>query len=283
MIILKNNQLVQREEAIIDMEDRGFQFGDGVYEVIRIYEGKFFLMNEHLERLQYSLTETGIEFDIKKGKLAEQLEDLAEKNQIDDGAIYIQITRGIAPRSHPYPTEAIPTLMAYPIPISRPIKLQESGAKVILEEDVRWLRCDIKSLNLLGNVMAKQTAKEAEAFEAILYRNPEHVTEGSSTNVFIVKDGKVITHPANNFILNGITRRYIHHLSNQLGITFEEDVFSVDELLNADEVFLASTTSEVMPVTQIDDYTIGNGEPGSISRKLLDEFFKHVDTDQIRV
>ncbi|WP_175616087.1 D-amino-acid transaminase [Piscibacillus halophilus] len=208
MFVLLNDEFVNRNECLIDIEDRANQFGDGVYEVIRVYDGEFFLLHDHLKRLIYSLEEAKINYDIHHHNLADQLQKLVEMNNFKDGGIYLQISRGASPRSHPFPKHTQPTLIAYPIPVTRPLESQEKGIEAILHEDLRWLRCDIKSLNLLGNVMAKQSALDAGAKEAILYRDYNHVTEGSSTNVFIVKDGIVKTHPANHYILNGITRLY---------------------------------------------------------------------------
>nr|WP_279401978.1 aminotransferase class IV [Piscibacillus salipiscarius] len=207
---------------------------------------------------------------------------MVEKNAFQDGGIYLQISRGASPRSHPFPKNTEPTLIAYPIPVSKPAESQEHGIKVILQNDFRWLRCDIKSLNLLGNVMAKQSALDAGAKEAILYRDEEHVTEGSSTNVFIIKDGVIKTHPANNYILNGITRLYIFFLAKQLDLTIKEEVFSVKELKQADEVFISSTTSEVIPVVQIDEDQVNDGKPGPIAKQLLNAFSEHKHIKQIQ-
>ncbi len=281
MIILKNNEFIEREHAMIDMEDRGFQFGDGVYEVIRIYDGSFFLLDDHLTRLQYSLDETKIQVNLKDEQIKEKLLVLAKKNDIQDGGIYIQISRGVAPRNHLFPADAKATIFAYPLPLKKPVDKQINGVKAILDQDIRWYRCDIKSLNLMGNILSKQKAKDEGAFEAILYRDENHVTEGSATNMFIVKDQKLITHPENNYILHGITRRYILYLATQLGIDFEERVYSVDELLNADEVFLTSTTSEVIPIVEIDDKKIQDGKPGPISKKLLDHYDENLKLDAL--
>ncbi|WP_017185444.1 D-amino-acid transaminase [Alkalibacillus haloalkaliphilus] len=281
MIVLKNNEFIERNEATIDMEDRGHQFGDGVYEVVRVYDGEAFLLQDHLDRLQYSLNEVEIDYDVNEQRLSQLLQQLIDKNSIDDGGIYLQITRGVAPRNHPYPEGAQPVLFAYPLQLSRPLKSQAQGITTILQKDFRWLRCDIKSLNLLGNVMTKQKAHNANANEAIFFRNEDHVTEGSSTNVFIVKDGKLYTHPADNLILNGITRRYIFHLANQLNIPYEETVFSLADLKEADEVFITSTSAEVTPVVDIEGQKIANGQPGPISQKLLDGFFEYKNVDQL--
>ncbi|RPF52077.1 D-alanine transaminase [Aquisalibacillus elongatus] len=275
MIVLMQNEFVERDQCLIDIEDRANQFGDGVYEVIRIYDGECFLLDDHMKRLEYSLREAQIDYNLDQHHLKDLLLELAKKNGVHDGGIYLQISRGSATRSHPFPKEATPTVIAYPLNISRPLEAQKNGVKATLYQDIRWLRCDIKSLNLLGNIMAKQHALDVGAFEAIFYRDYNHVTEGSSTNVFIVKDGVIKTHPANNYILNGITRLYIQYLAEQLNIPFEETVLTVEEVKHADEVFISSTTSEVISVVEVDEQPIGNGQPGPIVTQLLDEFFNY--------
>ncbi|GAA0454904.1 D-amino-acid transaminase [Alkalibacillus silvisoli] len=281
MIVLKNNEFIERNKATIDMEDRGHQFGDGVYEVVRVYDGEVFLMQDHLDRLQYSLDEVEIKYDVKEQNLSSLLEQLIKKNKVHDGGIYLQITRGVAPRNHPYPKNAKPMLFAYPLELSRPLQAQANGIKTILQKDFRWLRCDIKSLNLLGNVMTKQKANNANAGEAIFYRDDNHVTEGSSTNVFIIKNGKLYTHPADNYILNGITRRYILFLAHKLNIPYKEKVFGLTELKEADEVFMTSTSAEVTPVVEVEGDKIANGQPGPISQQLLEAFFQYNHVEQL--
>ena len=274
MVILHNSQFIQREEALTDIEDRGYTFGDGVYEVIRIYHGSFFMLDEHLKRLQYGLNEINISYNIQKEQLKSLLLELKDRNQVKDGGIYLQISRGIAPRKHPYPPNAKPVLYAYPIPIQNPASQQENGVKLMLVEDLRWLRCDIKSINLLYNVMAKQKALEAGAFEALLYRDENHITEGSSTNFFGIKDGSVVTHPADHFILNGITRKAVQQICHELEIPFVEKRISIDELSQLDEAFLASTTAEIVPVIQINDEVIGEGTVGNLVKQIQLAFRK---------
>src|SRR5699024_1279583 len=204
-MILWNNQLMKRE-PIVDIEDRGYQFGDGVYEVIAIYNGKLFLFDEHMERLERSAKEIQLTLPCSASELKQKVIELVDRNKLQDGVVYLQISRGVATRWHAYPdkeTESV--LVAYTIEEKTMTEEEDHGAKAILTPDIRWLRCDIKALNLLPNAMAKQKAIEAGAVEAILHRE-DNVTEASSSNVFIVKNNKVLTHPANNLILNGITR-----------------------------------------------------------------------------
>ncbi|MCP8615556.1 D-amino-acid transaminase [Salirhabdus salicampi] len=272
MFVLKNDQFIRRNEATIDIEDRGHQFGDGVYEVFRLYNGNIFMLSEHLDRLVYSLTELKIPYDISKKALKNQLHELINKNGVKDGGIYLQITRGVAPRSHPFPQDVHPQLIAYTIPVSRPTEAQENGVNTTLVEDLRWGRCDIKSLNLLWNIMAKQQAKEHGYFESILYRSEQHITEGSSSNFFGVKEGVVITHPANRFILNGITRIAIKQICSELHIPFKEQILTLNDLQQLDEAFLSSTTLEVVPVTSIDDIQVNGGAIGDITKQILEQF-----------
>ncbi|WP_462411270.1 D-amino-acid transaminase [Neobacillus sp. Marseille-QA0830] len=267
-----NGKMINRTEAKVDMEDRGYQFGDGVYEVIRVYQGKLFTLEEHLARLERSLAEISIKPPYTIQELTEMLYELVEKNNLDTGIIYMQITRGVAPRNHAFPSgEVTPSLTAYTKELARPLAQLKSGVKTILTEDIRWLRCDIKSLNLLANVLAKQKAAENNCYEAIQHRGQE-VTEGSSSNVFIIKNGVVITHPSTQLILKGITKDVILKQCENLQIPVEERVFSLDELSGADEVFLSSTTSEVMPIIEINGNTVKDGHPGPVTKKLQEAF-----------
>ncbi|MET3683395.1 D-alanine transaminase [Alkalibacillus flavidus] len=281
MLVLHNQTFIDRDEAVVDIEDRGYQFGDGVYEVIRYYDGQWFLLDDHLDRLQYSLNEAEIDFDVQVNNVKARLNDLIEHNHIQDGGVYLQITRGVAPRNHPYPDKQAPTLIAYPLNLKRPLDDQQNGIHTITAKDFRWLRCDIKSLNLLGNVMTKQKALNAGASEAIFYRDEIHVTEGSSTNVFIVRDGTLVTHPADHYILNGITRRYLLNLADKLNIPYQIEVFSLNTLKQADEVFVTSTSAEIKPVVSIDDKKIGDGTPGTITNTLLEHYFDDINITKL--
>ncbi|MFS0775635.1 D-amino-acid transaminase [Neobacillus sp. 3P2-tot-E-2] len=269
---LLNASIIERSKAKVDVEDRGYQFGDGVYEVIRIYNGKMFTAAQHLNRFFKSAESIGISIPFTKLQLTEMLEELLIKNNLETGNIYMQITRGTAPRNHLFPTgNVVPTLVAYTIKGVRPLDSLKSGVKAILTEDIRWLRCDIKSLNLLGNLLAKQKASELGCFEAIQHRGQD-VTEGSSSNIFIVKNGAVITHESNHLILKGITRDVILNLCAENNIPVQERTFSLAELEDAEEVFLSSTTAEVMPVIEIDGKKIKTGIPGPLTGKLQDLF-----------
>lgn len=267
--ILFNNEIINREIAV-DIEDRGYQFGDGIYEVIGVYQSKPFLMDEHLQRLQRSAKEINLNLPFYSDDLKGKLIKLQEENNIVEGLIYLQVSRGVAPRTHELPSDPVtPVVVAYTKPLGDLTKLQESGNNAILEEDIRWLRCDIKTLNLLPNTMAKQKAVEHDAVEAILHRE-NIVTEASASNVFIVKNNVLYTHPANNYILNGITRQKLIEIAKKLSIPVQEESFTVDELLHADEVFITATKLDVVPITLVDNKTIGSGSPGKTSQILLE-------------
>ncbi|MBY0124151.1 D-amino-acid transaminase [Bacillus sp. S/N-304-OC-R1] len=277
--VIVNGEFISRSDAKVDIEDRGYQFGDGVYEVIRVYNGKMFTGQEHLERLMESGKKIGLEIKYTVQELKAMLTELIEKNNLTLGTIYLQISRGVAPRNHAFPSSDVAhSFVANTKAVDRPAENMESGVKTILLEDIRWLLCDIKSLNLLGNLMAKQRAAEAGCFEAIQHRG-EIVTEGSSSNVSIIKDGKVITHPANNLILNGITRQKVLQLCRKNDIPVEERAFTLEELKQADEVFLSGTTVEVMPIIEIENQKVGNGKPGSLTRKLQELFEKAIENE----
>jgi len=272
-----NGKLVDRSEALVDIEDRGYQFGDGVYEVIRVYNGRMYTETDHLDRLARSTGSIDIQLPYTKEQLSAMLEELIKVNKLQQGIVYLQVTRGVAPRNHAYPTtDVTAALTAYTKEMQRPLEILKTGVKTILTEDIRWLRCDIKSLNLLGNSMAKQKAAEKGCYEAIQHRGQD-VTEGSSSNVFIVKDGTVITHESNNLILKGITKDVILQLCEQHKIPVLEQTFTIDELAAADEVFLASTTSEVMPIIAIDGKTVGDGHPGAVTKKIQELFTREIE------
>ncbi|GAA0447072.1 D-amino-acid transaminase [Lentibacillus halophilus] len=269
--MLYNDQLVKRDR-IIDIEDRGYQFGDGVYEVIGVYDGQPFLLDDHMHRLQRSAREIRLTLPFEVNSLKTNLQKLIEANGLNEGVIYLQVSRGVAPRLHDFPggkTQAV--TIAYTLEEERKTKLEDNGGTAMLTEDIRWLRCDIKTLNLLPNVLAKQEAVENGAVEAILHRG-DTVTEASASNVFIVKNGELYTHPANNYILNGITRQTIIQLCGELGLNVHEEAFTVETLLKADEVFISATKMDIAPIVEVDGRTIGKGKPGSVTRQLVKSF-----------
>ncbi|MGE1235520.1 D-amino-acid transaminase [Bacillus altitudinis] len=274
MKVLYNGDFIEKKDAHVDIEDRGYQFGDGVYEVIRVYNGTLFTLKEHTERLFKSAKEIGIHLQGTVSDMEENLKKLVADNQVIDGGVYIQVTRGVAPRKHQYGV-LTPQITAYTFQVKKPIQEQTAGVKALLSEDLRWLRCDIKSLNLLYNVMEKQKASEAGAFEAILIRDG-FVTEGTSSNVYAVIDGVIRTHPANHLILNGITRRKLLEVCQEEGCRVEETRMSKDELLHAQEIFISSTTAEVIPIVEIDGQQVGKGVPGEITKRVQEGFQKKI-------
>ncbi len=270
MKMLFNDSMIERTN-IVDIEDRGYQFGDGIYEVIGVYEGRTFLLDEHLQRLQRSASELRISLPYTLENLKEKLIELVKVNELNEGVIYLQVTRGTAERWHQFPENTRPNLVAYTKEEEVMTELEESGAKAVLTEDIRWLRCDIKTLNLLPNVLAKQKAIENGAVEAIMHRG-NIVTEGSASNVFIVKDGTVYTHPANNYILNGITRQKVLEICRKNKIAVHEETFTVDDLFQADEVFITATKLDIIPIIQVNDQIIGNGKRGKVAETVLQDF-----------
>ncbi|MGR9050981.1 D-amino-acid transaminase [Halobacillus faecis] len=266
--ILTENDFVKQDTLKYPFEERGLQFGDGIYEVIRVYNGNYYLIDEHIDRLYRSAAAVKIDVPFKKEEMYEQLDELLKKNGITgDAKVYLQITRGSAPRDHAFPDQTQANLYAYVKDLPRPASYLRDGVSAITQEDVRWDWCYIKSLNLLPNVLAKQTAKEHGCYEAILHKNGE-VTECSSSNVYFVRQGKVYTHPAKKNILHGCVRMRVEAFCKRENIEFIEEAFQVEDLAYADELFLSSSTSEVMPILKVDGQTIGDGQPGSVTRKL---------------
>ncbi len=277
MIVYINSKFVEENNAKISPFDRGFLFADGVYEVMRTYNEKVFRMNEHLDRLSFSLKEIKLgNFDVES--INGIVQEVISRNNIKgDFNIYIQITRGeFYPRMHPFPPkETKPTVYVsvYPL-ISAPNEI-ENGIKVLLKEDIRWKRCDIKSISLLPAILAHQSAKEIGASEAVLVRDG-FITEGSHTNFFAVKNNIIYTPPLSNFILSGITRIVIMEICKDNSIEIKEANIEEKNLKNFDEFFISGTTTEVKPVIQIDDWIVKNGIPGTITRKIQDAFYKYV-------
>lgn len=277
--IVFNGKLSKRETITIDIEDRGYQFGDGIYEVVRVYNGRLFTWQEHVDRLFASAEKIRMSIPYTKEEMKTIMESLIEKNQLSEGTIYLQLTRGVAPRNHAFPANDVKAvLVAYTRQSKRPADLMERGVDALVVPDKRWLHCDIKSLNLLGNVLAHQEALDAGCYEAILHRDGI-ITEGSHTNVSIVLNGTVYTHPANNLILNGISRMVMLKACESKSIPYEEKAFTVDDLSHADEVFITSTTLEITPVRMINGQPVGSGDRYPIIRKLQDAFIQEIEAE----
>ncbi|TQR18005.1 D-amino-acid transaminase [Psychrobacillus vulpis] len=270
--ILWNDQIINEEEVKIGYEDRGYQFGDGIYEVIKIYNGNVFTATEHIDRLYESADKIQLVIPYTKDVMHKMLHELIELNEVQDGQIYLQVTRGTSPRQHNFPTQTVESVLtAYTKETTRPLAQLQNGVKACFVEDIRWLRCDIKSLNLLGNVLAKQEAISKDCFEAVLHRG-ETVTEGSSSNMYGIKDGVLYTHPVSNLILNGITRKVILDCCKEVGIPVVEEAFTKQQALEMDEFIMSSTNAEVMPIISIDGHAIGNGKRGELTEKIQQAF-----------
>lgn len=267
-----DGHFMAKDEVKLSIDDRGYYFGDGVYEVVKVYGGKLFTAVEHTARLFKSAEKIHLTMAYTENEIIEMAEALIEKNQLVDGHIYMQVTRGVAPRQHHFPSPAVPAVLtAYAVTADQPVAALKNGVAVKTVADIRWLRCDIKSLNLLGSVLAKEEAKAAGYAEAMLHRDGV-VTEGSSTNMFGVKGGVVYTHPVTNLILEGITRQVVLALCAELNIPVVEKAFTVEEAYQMDETFYTSTTVEVMPIIRIDDTLIGDGKPGAFTQTLQAAF-----------
>jgi D-alanine transaminase len=275
MMVFINNRIIPVEEVAISPFDRGFLFADGVYESIRTYNKKLFRYKDHIERLNRSLKETQIEFK-ELSSFENIIYELIKKNEIaNDALVYLQITRGsVYPRTHSFPKEnTSPTIFISVKEFKGNIEEQIKGIKVILQEDVRWLRCDIKSTSLLPVVLANQKATDENAAEAILVRDGL-ITEGTHTNFFTVKDETVFTAPCSKLILGGITRKVVLEFCNKFKIDYREEFINKDDLKNFDEFFITSTTKEITPVVKIDYWEINDGEPGKITKSLQSLFKK---------
>ena len=269
-----NGRYVPHGQGAVHIEDRGYQFADGVYEVVTIFDGTLIDEGPHLDRLERSLKALRMDMPMSRPAMKLVARELIRRNGVTNGIIYLQVTRGVAPRDHKFPTNARPALvMTTRQTKPQSAKLLDEGAKVISVPDIRWTRCDIKSISLLPNILAKQDATEAGAYEAWQVDREGMVTEGSSTNAWIVTgDGKVVTRAASNAILSGITRRTLIKLIQAEGYELEERAFSLEEAKAAREAFITSSSSYVLPVTQIDDTPVGNGHPGLLSGKLRQHY-----------
>ncbi|MGE5573174.1 MAG: D-amino-acid transaminase [Bacteroidota bacterium] len=272
-----NGEFMDLSDARVSVEDRGFQFGDGVYEVVRCYRGTPFALEEHLGRLARSASgiELGLPNDTRR--LGEIAVEALRRSGIAEAVLYMQVTRGWAPRNHAFPEAAKPTCVitvrpAKPAPPDR----ASLGVSVITVPDERWLRCDIKSTDLLPNVMAKQKAIRAGALEAVMIRDGAYVTEGASTNVFAVKDGTIHTAPEGSRILSGITRSIVLGLAREHGMLVVEEFFTPEFLVGADEAFITSTTMEVVPCVRVDGRPVGDGRPGPVTRAIASAYSAEV-------
>lgn len=263
-----NGEFLPPDKATISAFDRGFLFGDGVYEVIPVYGGHPFRLPQHLARLQTSCAAIGLTQPLSDTQWAKIIHNLIDTAAEADQAIYLQVTRGVAARDHAFPKDSTPTVFAYTKPIHYPSANEiETGIGAITLDDIRWQRCDIKSVALLGNVILRQQAVAAGAAEAILVRNGI-VTEGAASNIFIIKDDHIATAPKGELILPGITRDLVVMLAQDAGIDCVEREIMADELLAADELWLTSSTKEIMPIVSLDGAPVGTGSRGPMHQRV---------------
>ena len=271
-----NNKYVNYKDAKIHIEDRGFQFSDSVYEVIKVINGKLLDIEFHLSRLKYSTSELNFNFKINQSLLKNIFLSLVKKNQLKNGIIYLQITRGIQPREHAYKKNLKPNIIIYTA--KKKFNLPDKnykGYKAITYPDIRWGRPDIKTTSLLANILAATEASKQGAYETILVKGNK-VTEAAHSNVWIIKDKKIITHPANKEILKGVTRSVLKKIINSLNFKLIEREFSIKELFKAEEVFITSSGSLVTPITQVDKIKINKGKIGVITKSLALNLYKAI-------
>jgi D-alanine transaminase len=268
-----NGKQMPLAEVMIPVMDRGFLFGDAVYEVLRIYQGKPWLLREHMDRLAHSLEAIRIRSVDLKRLEARMLQTIAA-GPFREAIAYIQVTRGSGPyRTHAFPAQAAPLELLYVTEFVDPyVEARQSGTKVLLRPDIRWDRCDIKSTNLLANVLAVQEARDVGCLEAVYYLPDGTITEGTHTSCFGVLDGQLLTAPNSPAILPGITRRLILRLAERVKIPLREKVLHREDLPRVAELFLTGTTSEVMPIVQVDGKPVGDGKPGPVTRKLQEAY-----------
>jgi len=275
-----NGRYVAHARASVHVEDRAYQFADGVYEVVAIQGGHIVDEEPHLDRLDHSLRELHIAWPMSRAALKTVMRELIRRNVVRDGSLYLQVSRGVAPRDHAFPKKAPrPALVMTTRHARRPNPaLLEKGAAVITIPDIRWERCDIKSVSLLPNILGKQQAVEAGAYEAWQVAADGTVTEGTSTNAWIVNDrNELVTRKADDAILSGITRLAVMKIAGESQIKLVERPFTVEEASKAREAFLTSTTSFVLPITMLDGQKIGDGRPGPLARRLRELYLGYMD------
>jgi D-alanine transaminase len=267
-----NGRIVSVAEARVSVEDRGYQFADSVYEVCAVLNGRLLDWDAHVERLHASLAALSIRSPMTAAALRLQAERLILASQLRQATLYLQVTRGVARRDHPFPRDTRPSLVmtVRPFDFRQRLRQQADGVAVLTLPDERWARCDIKSTSLLPNVLAKQAARSAGAFEAWLVGRDRRITEGASTNAWIVGgEGKLITHPLSSAVLPGVMRATLIRLAAAAGLAVEERMFTLDEARTAPEAFLTSTTAPCLPVVSIDGSPVGDGRPGPATRRAI--------------
>jgi D-alanine transaminase len=268
-----NGWLGALEEAVVSINDRGYNFGDGIYEVVRVYNGAMFALEEHLERLALSAAAVEIDLPWRQAELKEIAAETLGRSGIKEASVYIQVTRGTAPRNHLSEADMRPNLLVTVRRIKEiaPV-LYSEGVRAITMPEFRWQMCHVKSISLQASVLAKRRASRAGAAETFFILPDGTVTEGASSNIFIVKDGVLMTHPADNRILAGVMRYYVLKVANSLGVQVRAQPYKISDLLGADEVFITGTVAEIVPVVDVDGKTIGDGKPGPVTALLREGF-----------
>ncbi len=278
-IAFVNGKWCPLDQARVSVEDRGFQFGDGIYELIRTYDKVFFHLPQHLARLMESARQVQIVFPYTPARLERIIQTGCQKSGYKNTKIYIQITRGAAPRLHSFPKEVKATLVMT-FREFKPIApaLRAKGIGIVSVPDIRWSYCNVKSLNLLPNVLARQQAVTSGGFEAVFVRQGK-VYEGAGSNLFVVSGGKIVTPPKGDYLLSGITREIVIQLAKNIGLKVIEKNLRVQDLFSAEELFLTGTTFEVLPAISLDKKRIGSGKPGEITTRLYRAFQDHVHAE----
>lgn len=268
-LVYLNGEFLPPERALVSAFDRGFIFGDGVYEVIPVFGGRLFRLAHHLARLERSLAQIRLPNPLTHDEWERVFARLVSENGSGDQSVYLQVTRGVAPRDHAFPTEVHPTVFAYAQPAKYPApETVAQGIAAVTESDIRWLRCDIKAIALLPNALLRQQAIERGAVEAILVRDGL-VTEGAASNIFVVRDGTLVTPPNGPFILSGITRDLVLELATSHHIPAREEPLMEMALFEADEIWLTSSMREILPVTRLNGRPVGGGRPGPLHARMV--------------
>lgn len=269
-LVYLNGEIVDERDALISVNDRGFVFADGIYEVIRVFGGKPFEMERHLERLERSAASIRLELDPSAEEIGRIAEDLLVREAAEEASVYIQVTRGSAPRSHAIPKSATnTTFVAIRPPLAPAPELLKNGGAAITVPDDRWARCDVKVIGLTANVLARSAAVDAGAYEAIFVRDG-YVTDAASCNVFAIFGTTVMTAPCTNYILWGITREVVLELAREDGIDTLEASFRAEQLAEADEIFVTGTSSGIVPIVTLNGAQVANGRVGPVTRRLME-------------
>jgi len=266
--VFLNGEFIKADQAKVSVFDRGFLLGDGVYEVIPVYAGHCFRLEGHLKRLQHSLDGVRMRNPLSDSQWQTMIEQLVERNGAGDQSVYLQVTRGVAPRDHVFPENVEPTAFAMSNPLHAvPADYKSKGIAAITVPDIRWQNCHIKAITLLPNSLLKQQAQDAGAQEALLIRDG-YMTEGSASNAYAIIDGKIYTAPKDEKVLPGITRELVLELAASANIPVKEQAVSEQQLRDADEIWVSSSTKEVLPVTMLDGVAVSSGNPGAIWKQL---------------